>query len=113
MLMLAMVGCSQKTSSKLTGKWKADSVSGYAKDMQPEIYYEFTKDSMFAYGSMHGEPLDRVSMTYKIKSEEKGEATLEVVAPKSGQTGDFKITIKEDKMSLTDPGNHKYTLTKQ
>lgn len=113
MLSLALTSCSKKPADKLIGKWKADSVSGFEKDMQPEIFYEFTKDSIFAYGSMHSEPLDRITMSYKLKSEEKGEMTVEATVPKTGQTGDFKITITGSKMNLTDPGNNKYTLTKQ
>lgn len=113
LLTLATAGCSNKTSNKIIGKWKADSVAGFDKSIQSEIFYEFTKDSMIAYGSVHSQPLDRISMPYKIKSEEKDLLTIEATQLSSGQTGDFKISLNGPKMSLTDPRNNIYTLTKQ
>ena len=113
MVSFAITGCSKKTSNKMIGKWRADSVAGFDKSMQPEVYYEFTKDSMVAYGSVHSQPLDRISMPYKIKTEAKDTLTLEATQTSTGQKGDFLISINGSKMNLTDPGKNTYSLTKQ
>ena len=112
-LSLATAGCSKKTSDKMIGKWKADSVSGMNKSLQAEVFYEFTKDSMVAYGFVHSQPLDRISMPYKFKSDDRGLLTIEATQPGTGQTGDFTISIDGNKMTLIDPGKNAFILTKQ
>jgi hypothetical protein len=110
---LAISGCSRKTSDKMIGKWKADSVSGMNKSMQAEVYYEFTKDSIIAYGFVHTQPLDRISMPYKFKSEDRGLLTIEATQTSTGQTGDFTVSIDGNKMTLIDPSKNAFILTKQ
>jgi len=108
---LAITGCS-KTSSNLIGKWKADSVQGMPRNLETEIYYEFSKEKIIAYGFVHGEALDRYEIPYTIKSEEAKALVLAVVHPMTGAQGEFKIRIDGNKMNLTDPDGKPFFFTK-
>jgi hypothetical protein len=109
---LVLSGCSKKPSSELIGKWKADSVQGMPRNLETEIFYEFTKDKIAAYGFVHGEPLDRYEIPYTVKSEEGKDVVLSVVHPTTGAAGEFKITINGKKMNLTDPDNKPFYFSK-
>ena len=109
---LMVTSCSKKSSQKMIGKWKSDSVSGMHKDMAGEIFYEFPKDSMSAYGSVHGEPLDKMVLPYIIKSEESGLVVIEATHNLSGQKGEFKLKIDGKKLTLTDPNNQESSFSK-
>jgi hypothetical protein len=108
---LAITGCS-KTGSNLIGKWKADSVQGMPRNLETDIYYEFTKEKIIAYGSVHGEPLDKFEIPYTIKTEEAKTLVLSVVHPTTGAQGEFKIRIDGNKMNLTDPDGKPFFFTK-
>lgn len=108
----AITGCAKKASSDLIGKWKADSVEGMPRNVETEIFYEFTKEKLAAYGFVHGEPLDRYEIPYVVKSEEGKTVVLSVVHPTTGAQGEFKITIDGKKMNLTDPDNKPFFFTK-
>ena len=110
---LLATGCSKKSSNKLIGKWKIDSVAGMQKDVQAEIFYEFTKDSMVAFGNVHGEPLDRFAAPYIIKSDDANGIVIEATHPMSGAKGEFKLKLDGGKLKMTDPDNKDFTLTKQ
>jgi len=109
---LAITGCSKKASSDLLGKWKADSIQGMPKNLGTEIFYEFSKEKLTAYGFVHGEPLDKYEIPYVVKSEDGKNIVLSVAHPTTGAAGEFKITIDGKKMSLTDPDNKPFYFTK-
>jgi hypothetical protein len=111
LISLAMSGCS-KSSSNLIGKWKADSVAGMPKDLETQIYYEFTKEKIIATGTVHGEPLDKAEIPYTLKSEEGKTLVLSVVHPVTGAQGEFKLTVDGNKMNMLDPDNKPFIFTK-
>lgn len=108
---LAIAGCS-KSSSSLIGKWKADSIAGMPKNLETQIFYEFTKEKIIATGTVHGEPLDKFEIPYVIKSEEGKTLFLSVVHPVTGAQGEFKITLDGKKMNMLDPDSKPFFLTK-
>jgi hypothetical protein len=109
---LAITGCSKKPSGELIGKWKADSIAGMPKNLETQIFYEFTKEKIIATGTVHGEPLDKFEILYTIKSEEGKTLALSVVHPVTGAQGEFKITIDGKKMNMLDPDGKPFFLTK-
>ena len=109
---LSFLNCSKSPSSAMLGKWRADSVSGMPKNVQTEIFYEFTKEKIIATGSVHGTPLDKMEMPYTIKSEEGKTLILSVTHPSSGAQGDFKIRIDGKQMTMQDPDGKPFLFTK-
>jgi hypothetical protein len=113
LIALALISCSKSPSKSIIGKWKADSVAGMPKDIETNIFYEFTKENIIATGTVHGEPLDKIEMPYSIKSEEGDILVLEVIHPISGAKGEFKIKMNGNKkMSLKDPDDKSFVFSK-
>lgn len=111
---LITVGCSKKGADKIVGKWKMDSTtSGDNQGFDAEIYYSFTKDKLTMDGNIHGQALPTLEAPYTIKSDDGTNIVIEAEHPQSKQKGEFKIKVEGNKMSMTDPDNRSFTLTKQ
>jgi hypothetical protein len=113
LITFALTGCSKKLSGKMIGVWKSDSAAVSTPGFQVDVFYEFTKDSILAYGNVHGNQLDRIALTYKIKKEDKDSLILEAVQPQTNKAGDMKITFENEKMILVDPANMTFRFTRQ
>lgn len=111
---LITVGCSKKGADKIVGKWKMDSTTaGDNQGFNAEIYYSFTKDKLIMDGNVHGQAIPPLEAPYTVKSDDGINIVIEAEHPESKQKGEFKIKVEGDKMSMTDPDNRSFTLTKQ
>jgi len=113
LISLSLLSCSKSSSRNLIGKWEADSIAGISKGLETHVFYEFTKENIISYGTIHGEPLDKVEIPYIIQSEEGNILVLDVIHPSSGAKGKFKIKMSGNKMSLVDPDNKVFAFTKK
>ena len=87
--------------------------SGDNQGFDAEIYYSFTKDKLTMDGNIHGQALPTLEAPYTIKSDDGTNIVIEAEHPQSKQKGEFKIKVEGNKMSMTDPDNRSFTLTKQ
>jgi hypothetical protein len=111
---LITVGCSKKGADKIVGKWKMDSTTaGDNQGFDAEIYYSFTKDKLTMDGTIHGQALPTLEAPFTVKSDDGINIVIEAEHPQSKQKGEFKIKVEGNKMSMTDPDNRSFTLTKQ
>ncbi len=111
---LITVGCSKKGADKIVGKWKMDSLAeGDNQGFNAEIYYSFTKDKLIMEGTVHGQALPRLEAPFTVKSDDGTNIVIEAEHPESKQKGEFKMKVDGSKMTMTDPDNRSFTLTKQ
>lgn len=111
---LVFNGCSKKGAGAIVGNWKADPTAEMQQmGMNFDVIYEFTSDKMKMNVTMNGQAQPAMEFNYIVKSDDGTTVVLEVLHPESKEKGDFKLSVQDKKMTMTDPDGKTTTLTKQ